>query len=184
MGYRLTRIYTRTGDQGETGLGTGERIAKDHPRIEAIGSIDELNSALGVVASFQIPDLACNQIRLIQHWLFTLGGELSLPGQHLLDESIPDQMERWIDDYNLTLPVLEEFVLPGGARVAACTHVARTACRRAERCLVTLGHQGMINPVASRMLNRLSDLLFVLARHFNQIENEPEIFWEKRSKLS
>ncbi|BBD76967.1 MULTISPECIES: cob(I)yrinic acid a,c-diamide adenosyltransferase [Hydrogenophilus] len=183
MGHRLSKIYTRTGDNGTTGLGSGERTGKDDPRIEAIGTVDELNAILGLLACEPLPeDLAALIVRL-QHELFDLGGELCLPGMALFAESRVDELEQALDRLNETLPPLKDFILPGGTRAAALAHLARTVCRRAEREVVRLARvepQERLRPVVARYLNRLSDLLFVLARTLNARSGTPDVLWQKR----
>lgn len=177
MGKRLTKIYTRTGDKGETGLAMGDRVAKDGPRIEAIGAVDELNSALGVLLAQTLPDDARATLTAIQHRLFDLGGELSMPGHELLHTGEVDWLEGELDRYNATLPPLEEFILPAGGAAAAHCHVARAACRNAERRVVTVGRDEPLGPAALPYLNRLSDLLFVLARVLARSVGEGEVYW-------
>lgn len=179
MGNRLSRIYTRTGDQGETGLGDGSRTPKDSLRIQSIGDIDELNSMLGVLLTKTLPDTGRDLLLRVQHRLFDLGGELSIPGHQLLTDPEVDYLEQRLDELNQELPTLKEFILPGGSEAAACCHLARSICRRAERQLVTLADHEDVNPVATRYLNRLSDLLFVMARDFNRINNQPDVFWQR-----
>jgi cob(I)alamin adenosyltransferase len=183
MGYRLSKIYTRTGDDGTTGLGSGERTGKDDPRIEALGTVDELNAVLGLLACEQLPDdLAALVIRL-QHELFDLGGELCMPGMALFPEHRVDDLENDLDRLNAELEPLKEFILPGGTRAAALAHLARTVCRRAERTVVHLARserEERLRPVIARYLNRLSDLLFVLARTLNARANTPDVLWQKR----
>jgi cob(I)alamin adenosyltransferase len=168
MGNRLTRIYTRTGDGGTTGLADGSRVAKDEPRIEAIGAVDELNSVIGMLLAERLPKDLRGCLTDVQHDLFDLGGELSVPGHALMTEAHVTRLERQLDRLNAELPPLKDFVLPGGARAAGCAHVARAVCRRAERRVVTLSARKPALPFAVRYLNRLSDLLFVLARVLNR----------------
>ena len=179
MGYRLSKIYTRTGDQGQTGLGDGARISKDAARIEAFGTVDELNSVLGIVLSKPVPDTARAVLTEIQHRLFDLGGELSIPGYSLLRADQVEYLEQRLDEMNAELPMLKEFILPGGCEAAAVCHLARTVCRRAERRLITLAGQEDINPVCIQYLNRLSDLLFVMARSLNRAEQRPDVLWRR-----
>jgi cob(I)alamin adenosyltransferase len=179
MGNRLTRIYTRTGDDGTTGLGSGERVAKDCTRVEAFGTVDELNCAIGTLLA--VPGLpadvaAC--LEPIQHKLFDLGGELSIPGHVALQEAAVTGLEETLDQFNAGLPPLKEFVLPGGGPAAAACHTARAVCRRAERRCWTLARSETINPVSLRFLNRLSDLLFVLARILARHEGGREVTWQ------
>ena len=185
MGKRLSRIYTRTGDNGETGLGDGTRISKDHPRTEAMGTVDELNSAIGMlIEEMRISgntDLASltSFLRYCQHRLFDLGGELSIPGFEIITPRHVEKTEQALDELNEHLQPLENFILPGGSRLIASAHLARAVCRRAERCVVTLGAQEDINPEALRFLNRLSDYLFVAARTCARLTNVNEVLWQK-----
>ena len=179
MGHRLSRIYTRTGDRGETGLGDGSRVSKDAVRIETFGTVDELNSVLGVVLSKPVPDSARVVLIEIQHRLFDLGGELSIPGHTLIGPDHVAYLEHCLDEMNAELPMLKEFILPGGCEAAAFCHLARTVCRRAERRLITLGSQEDINPVCLQYLNRLSDLLFVMARSLNRAAQQPDVLWRR-----
>ena len=179
MAKRLTRIYTRTGDDGTTGLAGGKRLPKDHPRIDAIGSIDELNSALGLLRAKQ-PDAAIDTpLQAIQHRLFDLGGELAMPGSELLSDARASELEQTLDEFNATLPALEEFVLPAGNEAAAHCHMARAICRRAERDLLRLSRVEPVNSASIRYLNRLSDLLFVLARVLARRDGGSETTWQK-----
>jgi cob(I)alamin adenosyltransferase len=180
MGHRLSKIYTRTGDDGTTGLGDGARVAKDDHRVEAFGSVDETNSALGMVLA--VPDLpaavaAC--LTEVQHDLFDLGGELCLPGWRAIDDGFVTRLESALDDFNADLPPLKEFILPGGGAAASACHLARTICRRAERRLCTLARDAEVNPAAARYLNRLSDLLFVIARVLARHERGREVLWKR-----
>jgi cob(I)alamin adenosyltransferase len=168
MGNRLTRIATRTGDDGSTGLADGSRLPKSNPRVAAMGDVDELNSQLGVLLCEPLPDDVRTLLQQIQHELFNLGGELSLPGQALLKAEAVATLDAALERHNATLPPLAEFILPGGTRGAAIAHVARTVARRAERALVALGEADTVNPAPRQYLNRLSDLLFVLARVLNR----------------
>ena len=177
MGHRLSKIYTRTGDHGDTGLSDGSRVAKNDPRIEAIGAVDELNSVLGMVLAMPVPEDIQQKLLQIQHWLFDLGGELSLPGQQLMTEAQVTLLEQWLDQWNEPLAPLKEFILPGGTQVAATTHLARSICRRAERRLFALATQQSVKPTALRFLNRLSDLLFVCARALNQGAATKDVCW-------
>lgn len=177
MGHRLSQIYTRTGDQGMTGLGDGCRIDKDAERIEVIGTVDELNAVIGLILSEAIAEPIAHCLLEIQNDLFDLGGELSLPGQHLLQASHLSRLEQTLDQFNANLPPLKEFVLPRGSRATTLAHFARTVCRRAERRLVSLMRHEAINQHSFVYLNRLSDVLFVLARCLGQ--GEPEILWNK-----
>lgn len=178
MGHRLSKIYTRTGDDGNTGLGDGKRVAKDEPRIEAIGAVDELNSVLGILATESLPPDIRQTIADIQHELFDLGGELSLPGRSVLLAVQVERIEHQLDRLNEPLPPLKEFILPGGGRAAALVHFARTVCRRAERRVIALARAETVNPVSLHYLNRLSDLLFVVARALNRAEGRPDVLWQ------
>jgi cob(I)alamin adenosyltransferase len=176
---RLTRIYTRTGDDGATGLAGGERVAKDHPRIDAIGTVDELNAQLGLLRAADVGDDIDQALETIQHRLFDLGGELAMPGTAIIQPSHVETIEQVLDRHNDALPALEEFVLPGGNEPAARCHVARTVCRRAERDLLRLSRDEPVNPSGLRFLNRLSDLLFVLARVLARRDGGREVTWRK-----
>lgn len=179
MGHRLSKIYTRTGDNGTTGLGDGSRVPKDGARIEAIGTVDELNSALGVLLSEGIPEDVDELLTQIQHELFDLGGELSIPGHVAINEQHVARLESSLDALNADLPPLKEFILPGGSRAAALAHVARTICRRAERSIVTLGQTEQLPETPQHYLNRLSDFLFVLCRVLNRYANRDDVYWQK-----
>ena len=179
MGNRLTKIYTRTGDQGTTGLGDGVRVDKDNARIEAIGTIDELNCALGQLVAHDLPDTIAGDLILIQHSLFDIGGELSLPGTNLIADERVARLETILDTLNAELSPLREFILPGGTPAAAACHAARALCRRAERRLITLNKSESINGVTLRYLNRLSDLLFVMARCINKRAGRKDVLWER-----
>ena len=178
MGNRLSKIYTRTGDDGTTGLGDGSRLDKDDLRIEAIGAIDELNSTIGYLLTCELPGTVRSSLTDIQHVLFDIGGELSIPGASISKTEQVEQLERTLDELNAGLPALKEFILPGGSGAAAACHVARSVCRRAERRTCSLGKQASINPVSLEYLNRLSDLLFVMARHLNKQAGKPDVFWK------
>ncbi|MFI4970685.1 MAG: cob(I)yrinic acid a,c-diamide adenosyltransferase, partial [Lysobacterales bacterium] len=162
MGNRLSRIYTRTGDDGTTGLGDGTRVAKDSARVAAYGTVDELNSAIGIVLAGDISDRVREVLTQVQHDLFDLGGELCIPGMAMVHPADIDRLEHTLDAFNEDLPPLKDFILPGGGMAAAQCHLARTICRRAERDTVTLSHHDAVRPDAIHYLNRLSDLLFVL----------------------
>jgi cob(I)alamin adenosyltransferase len=179
MGHRLSRIVTRTGDAGTTGLGDGSRVAKDSPRIEAIGTVDELNSAIGVILAVSLPTAVQALLTDIQHDLFDLGGELSIPGHAAIVPAHIERLEAAVEHYNADLPMLKEFILPGGTRPAALVHVARTVCRRAERSVVALAGRDPVSTSSRIYLNRLSDLLFVLARALNQAGGAPDVLWQK-----
>ncbi len=179
MGNRLSKIYTRTGDTGTTGLGDGSRVPKDSARIEAIGAVDELNSAIGVVLAEPVPEAIAAVLTRIQHELFDLGGELSIPGYTAIDAVHVEQLEKNLDDFNADLAPLKEFILPGGTRAAALAHVSRATCRRAERRLVKLAQSEQISPLPQRYVNRLSDLLFVLCRVLNRSAGRNDVYWQK-----
>jgi cob(I)alamin adenosyltransferase len=184
MGKRLSKIYTRTGDKGETGLGNGDRVAKDCERMEAIGCVDELNSVLGMVLSYELPESVHECLTRIQHECFDLGGELSLPGYTMLQQSSVDRLEQELDSYNEALPALQDFILPAGGKATASCHLARSICRRTERRMITLSRSEKLNPVSLIYLNRLSDLLFVLARILVRLENGQEVLWQASAKPS
>lgn len=179
MGHRLTKIYTRTGDSGSTGLGDGSRTGKDSLRIIALGDIDEANSVIGLLLCEDLPTDICELLTGAQHDLFDLGGELSIPGANLLAGNAPARLEAAIDRYNAQLSPLKEFILPGGCRGAALAHLARTVCRRAERALVALGEVETVSVAGRQYVNRLSDLMFVLARHLNHVAGRTDVLWQK-----
>jgi cob(I)alamin adenosyltransferase len=179
MGKRLTRIATRTGDDGTTGLGDGSRTRKDSLRVAAMGDVDELNSTLGVLLTEPLPDDVRASLLDIQHDLFDLGGELCIPGFENVSDAQVERLDALLERHNETLPRLEEFILPGGSRAAAVAHVARTVCRRAERAIVALGQAEPVRPVCRQYVNRLSDLLFVLARVLNRHAGGTDVMWEK-----
>ncbi|MGH8279525.1 MAG: cob(I)yrinic acid a,c-diamide adenosyltransferase [Gammaproteobacteria bacterium] len=182
MGNRLSKIYTRTGDNGTTGLADGTRVAKDDLRVEAYGTLDELNSALGVLLAEPLPDDIRQALAPIQHELFDLASEFCLPGYVAITAEHVKRLETTLDHFNESLPPLKEFILPGGNRASALCHVARTVCRRAERRAWTLHRQHRQNPEAIKYLNRLSDLLFVLARVIARQNGGAEVLWKhKRS---
>ncbi len=182
MGQRLTRIYTRTGDDGTTGLGDGSRVAKDSLRVEAIGEVDELNSHVGLVLTHPAPEAVRESLTAVQHDLFDLGGELAVPGRPVIGPQQVRRVEVLLDAMNADLPSLREFILPGGSPAGAACHVARTVCRRAERRLVALGRAEAVNPHTRQYLNRLSDLLFVLARVLTRYSGGGEVFWRPRGE--
>ena len=178
MGNRLSKIYTRTGDDGTTGLGDGSRAEKDCERIEAIGAVDELNSAIGIALTHSLPEAIQQALTQIQHQLFDLGGELSIPGYDLLTLEQVDRLEEVLDELNKDLSPLKDFILPGGTAAAAACHFARCVCRRAERRLVTLSHYEEISDASLMYLNRLSDLLFVMARSINKQSGHGDVLWQ------
>ncbi len=178
MGHRLSKIYTRTGDDGTTGLADGSRVNKDESRVNTFGDVDELNSLLGLLVANDIDKTIRDYLIDIQHVLFDIGGELAIPYNIIVDDRHVQYIEKIIDRYNASLPPLKEFILPGGSVSAATCHYARTVCRRAERQFVNLSHETSINEFSLRFLNRLSDLLFVLARTLARSEGGHEIYWE------
>jgi cob(I)alamin adenosyltransferase len=186
MANRLSKITTRTGDSGETGLGDGARVPKDSARVHALGDIDELNSALGLVLAEEVPEALREALGEVQHDLFDLGGELSIPGHALLRAAQVERLERQLEAWNADLPALKEFILPGGSRAAAAAHLARTVCRRAERSVVTLAKSetggAQVSIDARRYLNRLSDLLFVAGRVLNRHAGRGDVQWRHERK--
>jgi cob(I)alamin adenosyltransferase len=185
VGNRLSKIYTRTGDDGSTGLGDGSRVGKDSLRVAAYGTVDELNSTIGMVlASDGVDDEVREVLTQAQHDLFDLGGELCIPGMAMIEDADIDRLEQVLDRFNDPLPPLKDFILPGGGMAASCCHLARTVCRRAEREVIALGREEDIRPQAQRYLNRLSDLLFVLCRVLARASGHGEVLWqhERRRK--
>jgi cob(I)alamin adenosyltransferase len=182
MGNRLTKIATRTGDDGSTGLGSGERVSKDDLRIHAMGEVDELNSQIGVLLAEPLPADVRELLVTIQHELFNLGGELSMPGHELIKADAVLGLDQALEHHNAALPRLKEFILPAGTRSAAQAHVCRTVARRAERSVVALGARETVNPAPRQYLNRLSDLLFVLARVLNRANLDglggDDVYWK------
>ncbi|MET4676825.1 MULTISPECIES: cob(I)yrinic acid a,c-diamide adenosyltransferase [unclassified Luteibacter] len=179
MANRLSKIYTRTGDDGSTGLGDGSRTGKDSLRVTAYGTVDELNSTIGLtLAADGVDDDVREALVQIQHELFDLGGELCIPGMAMIQAADIDRLETVLDGFNADLPALKDFILPGGGMAAATCHVARTVCRRAERDVVALSREEAIRPEAQRYLNRLSDLLFVLARVLARRSGHGEVLWQ------
>ena len=187
MSNRLTQIATRTGDDGSTGLGDGTRVSKSHLRVMAMGDVDELNSGLGVLLAEPLPDDLRELLVTIQHELFNLGGELSIPGYELLKDDAVLRLDEALAHYNEKLPRLQEFILPAGTRSAALAHVSRTVARRAERALVTLAAHETVNAAPRQYLNRLSDLLFVLARVLNRANLDglggDDVYWRSERLL-
>ena len=180
MGKRLSKIYTRTGDDGTTGLGDGSRVRKDSLRVDAFGTVDEANSAIGVVlANASVPDNIRSILTEVQHDLFELGGELCIPGHSAIKDDFIDRLETELDTLNADLPALKEFILPGGGPAAASCHLARTIVRRAERATTTLASEEAVRPEALKYLNRLSDLLFVIARVLARTESGEEVLWNR-----
>jgi len=185
MGNRLSKIYTRTGDKGTTGLGDGSRVDKDNLRVETFGTVDELNSVIGLVLSAELDTAIRNCLTRTQHELFDLGGELCMPGYTLIPAEFVDQLETDLDHFNEDLPPLKDFILPGGSEAASRCHLARTVCRRAERLMVSLAKNEDLNEISLRYLNRLSDLLFVIARVLARANDGTEVIWihgDKRGK--
>lgn len=182
MGHRLTKIYTRTGDSGTTGLADGSRVDKDDLRIEAMGTVDELNAYVGRILSHKVPSEMRECLTDVQHALFDIGGELAIPGSSTVTAEYIEALESSLDTINATLPPLKEFILPGGGGAATATHVARAVCRRAERRLVTLARRDDVNVHSRVYLNRLSDLFFVIARALARAHGT-EVYWNpKRSR--
>ena len=181
MGHRLSRIYTRTGDDGSTGLGDGTRVPKEHLRVEAYGTVDEANSALGVVLAVPgLPAAVVEALTEVQHDLFDLGGELCIPGHRAITAESVARLERTLDGFNEGLPPLKDFILPGGGPAAAACHLARTVTRRAERRVWALARAEAVAPEVAQYLNRLSDLLFVVARVLARHEHGGEVLWRRR----
>ncbi len=180
MGNRLSKISTRTGDDGTTGLGDGTRTVKDAWRVQAMGDVDELNSQIGVLLCEDLPATTRDELITIQHDLFDLGGELSIPGFVMMTDSQVERLDALLEKYNATLPPLKDFILPGGSRAAAVAHVCRTVCRRAERSIVALRNEEKnVHARLGHYVNRLSDLLFVLARVLNRHAGGSDVLWEK-----
>jgi cob(I)alamin adenosyltransferase len=178
MGNRLSKIYTRTGDDGTTGLGDGTRVAKDSARVAAYGTVDELNSAIGIVLACEVSAPVREVLTQVQHDLFDLGGELCIPGIAMVHAADIERLEHTLDAFNADLPVLKEFILPGGGMAAAQCHLARAICRRAERKVITLTRQETVRAEAVHYLNRLSDLLFVIARVLARESGHGEVLWQ------
>lgn len=185
MGKRLTQIATRTGDDGTTGLGDNTRVPKDSLRVQAMGDVDELNSHIGLLLCERLPDDVRELLVEVQHQLFNLGGELSIPGFELLKAEALAVLDEALAAHNAKLPKLEEFILPAGTRAASQAHVCRTVARRAERAVVALGHAEAVKETPRRYLNRLSDLMFVLARVLNRMDGGDDVYWKsERMKQS
>ena len=178
MGHRLSKIYTRTGDAGETGLGDGSRVPKDGARIHALGEVDELNSSIGLLLAESVPQMVQAVLEAVQHDLFDLGGEVCIPGRVAMSAQQVSRLETELDRFNDDLPPLKEFILPGGTRAAALAHQARTICRRAERSLVALARAEQVGETPRIYLNRLSDLLFVLGRVLNRAGGRGDVLWQ------
>jgi len=180
MGKRLSKIYTRTGDDGTTGLGDGTRVPKDNLRVAAYGTVDEANSVIGMVlACKSVPDDVAVVLTEVQHDLFELGGELCIPGYSAITDAFVARLETELDRLNQDLPALQDFILPGGGEAAARCHLARTVVRRAERCSISLAAAEAVRPEVLRYLNRLSDLLFVIARVLARAEDGQEVLWNR-----
>ncbi len=182
MGNRLSKIYTRTGDDGSTGLGDGTRVGKDSARVTAYGTVDEANSSIGLVLAAQVPEDIRALLTTVQHQMFDLGGELCIPGHAAIQSQDIDALEAHLDRYNEALPPLKDFILPAGGEAAARCHLARTIVRRAERETVTLARHDAVRPEAIRYLNRLSDLLFVLARVLARADGQGEVLWNHQRR--
>lgn len=180
MGNRLSKIYTRTGDNGTTGLGDGSRINKDSLRVDAMGDVDELNSVIGIMMTEGVPEILQATLTEIQHDLFNVGGEICIPGYVILPQSRVEDLEEAIDALNDALEPLKEFILPGGTKSAAYCHLARTVCRRAERKLIELNRAEKVTDVSLQYLNRLSDLLFVMCRTINKHANVNDVLWQNK----
>jgi len=182
MAHRLSKITTRTGDAGDTGLGDGSRVSKDHPRVRALGELDELNSAIGLLLAEELPAEVVELLREVQHDLFDLGGEVSIPGHAMLGDAQVARLDAAIEQWNAELPPLKEFILPGGTRPAALAHLARTVCRRAERSVVALGEREKVSDPARHYLNRLSDALFIAGRRLNRHAGRGDVQWRHERK--
>ena len=183
MGHRLSKIATRTGDDGTTGLGDGSRVPKDDARVAAMGDVDELNSQIGVLLTEPLPADVQEALTAIQHDLFDLGGEICIPGHAVIGDAHLARLDGWLERYNADLPPLKEFILPGGTRAAALAHVCRTVCRRAERAIVTLGNTQPLADAPRRYVNRLSDLLFVLSRVLNRAGGGSDVLWQPQRRV-
>lgn len=179
MGNRLSKIATRTGDKGSTGLGDGSRTDKDSLRVHAMGDVDELNSQIGLLLCEELPAALREELISIQHDLFDMGGELCIPGYSMITAAQVARLDALLEKYNADLPPLKDFILPAGSRAAALSHVCRTVCRRAERAIVSLGKSETINDAPRQYMNRLSDLLFVLSRVLNRFAGGSDVLWEK-----
>jgi len=182
MGHRLTKISTRTGDAGETGLGDGARVSKDSARIQALGDVDELNSALGTLLAEALPEAMRAALQAVQQDLFDVGGELSIPGHQMVGEAQVARLDALLEEWNADLAPLKEFILPGGSHAAAAAHLARAICRRAERSVVALGRSEPVSANTRRYLNRLSDLLFVAGRALNRHAGHGDVLWRHERK--
>ena len=184
MGNRLTQIATRTGDEGTTGLGNNQRVSKNSLRVHAMGDVDELNSHIGLLLCENMPEDVRNLLIEVQHQLFNLGGELSIPGFELLKVEAVLVLDEALEQYNSQLPKLEEFILPAGNRAAAQAHICRTVARRAERATVALGNEEALNEAPRQYLNRISDLMFVLSRVLNRMDGGTDVYWKSERMKS
>jgi cob(I)alamin adenosyltransferase len=182
MAHRLTKITTRTGDAGETGLGDGARVGKDAARVHALGDVDELNSALGVLLAEALPEAMHAALQAVQQDLFDVGGELSIPGHRMVNEAQVERLDALLEEWNSPLAPLKEFILPGGSRAAAAAHLARAICRRAERSVVALHRDEAVSAPVRQYLNRLSDLLFVAGRALNRHAGRGDVLWQHERK--
>jgi cob(I)alamin adenosyltransferase len=181
MGNRLSKIYTRTGDSGTTGLGDGSRVAKDSSRVNALGNVDELNAVIGILLTEAVSDNIRTCLTEVQHDLFNMGGEICMPEYELIKTERITALENQLDAFNETLTPLKEFILPGGSRAAAYCHLARTVCRRAERTMHTLNNEEKLTEASLQYINRLSDLLFVLCRILNQDAGVSDVLWNNEA---
>ncbi len=181
MGNRLSKIYTRTGDSGTTGLGDGSRVAKDSLRVQAMGDVDELNAVVGLILVEPVSVAIRDCLTTVQHDLFNLGGEICMPGYALIRKERITAIENQLDSFNEGLKPLKEFILPGGNRAASYAHLARTVCRRAERTMHALNHEETLTETALQYINRLSDLLFVLCRVLNKDAGVPDVLWNNEA---
>jgi cob(I)alamin adenosyltransferase len=178
---RLSKIYTKTGDTGTTGLGDGSRINKDSLRIDAMGDVDELNAVIGILLTEPLPEAIRSTLDDVQHDLFDVGGEICIPGYTMLKTERVTALENVLDELNEPLPSLKEFILPGGSRASAYCHLARTVCRRAERSMIKLNRDETVTVISLQYINRLSDLLFVMCRSINHAANVPDVLWHNKS---
>ncbi len=181
MANRLTKIYTRTGDTGTTGLGDGSRVNKDSLRIDALGDVDELNAVIGILLTEPLPELIRSTLDDVQHDLFDVGGEICIPGYTMLKTERVASLENVLDELNETLESLKEFILPGGTRGSAYCHLARTVCRRAERSMIKLNRDETVTVISLQYINRLSDLLFVMCRSINHASNVTDVLWHNKA---
>ncbi len=181
MANRLSKIYTRTGDNGTTGLGDGSRVNKDSLRIDALGDVDELNAVIGILLTEPLPELIRSTLDDVQHDLFDVGGEICIPGYTMLKIDRVTMLENVLDELNETLESLKEFILPGGTRASAYCHLARTVCRRAERSMIKLNRDETVTVISLQYINRLSDLLFVMCRSINHASNVPDVLWHNKT---